>query len=141
MIKKVKLICIFVLLLFPSIAFTDIYRDKETDLDWYTVIGTPHSWNEAKEYCQDLKDDEYINWYLPSLYELKSLVDYDKYNPAIKSELINIKLGVYWSSSSYIGQKFNFWIVDFKSGKNDWNSGKDNKYYTLCVHKKLKKEK
>lgn len=134
--KNISFIGVIGMLVLPSIAFTDIYRDQETNLAWKIIDKPATNWSDANKECQNLKDNEngYTNWYLPSFYELKSLVEYDKYSPAITSELKDIELGLYWSSSRYLGRKSHFWMVDFKSGKNDWGH-EDDIHYVLCVHK------
>ena len=136
MIKKIKTVLMAGLVLFPTMVFTEIYSDKETKLSWQTITNNDKlSWNEATKYCQDLIYDGSDDWYLPNIYELKSLVDYNKYNPAIKDKSIDIKLdSSYWSSSLHIGRKSNVWVVDFKSGKNDWLH-EEIKNYVLCVRK------
>ncbi len=66
-------------------------------------------------------------------YELKSLVDYKKYNPAIATTLIDIKTDDwYWSSSKDVTDSAYSWRVNFKDGNDLWNL-KSHKNYALCV--------
>ena len=101
--------------------------DKETKLLWQKNPSTKQmTWREAKEYCESLE------LRLPNLYELKSLVDYNKYNPAIRTNLINIKSGYYWSASEYKGNSSDAWDVNFNVG-NDRLVNRKGRNYVLCV--------
>jgi len=104
--------------------------DSKTELSWQKKPSTKKmQWQEAKNYCEDLE------LRLPNLYELKSLVDYGKYNPAIRTSLIDIQTDDwYWSSSIYKGKSdsSSAWGVNFKNGFDFWGS-QTNTYSVLCV--------
>jgi hypothetical protein len=104
--------------------------DAKTELSWEANPSSQlMNWEDAKKHCEDLE------LRLPNLYELKSLVDYTKYNPAIRTSLIDIKTDDwYWSSSPYLGKKdsSSAWHVDFYNGPDSWDRT-TNTYYVLCV--------
>ena len=104
--------------------------DAKTELSWEANPSSQlMNWEDAKKHCEDLE------LRLPNLYELKSLVDYKKYNPALRTSLIHIKTDdYYWSSSPYLGKKdsSSAWRVSFKDGNDGWN-GKTDTGYVLCV--------
>ena len=102
--------------------------DHETKLSWESnPSSNKMKWTEAKAYCRSLE------LRLPNLYELKSLVDYKKYDPAIRTNLISIKTDdSYWTSSVYKNDSSNAWHVRFRNGLDSWHS-KILTYYVLCV--------
>ena len=102
--------------------------DAKTELLWQKRPSTKKmKWQEAKAYCKSLE------LRLPNLYELKSLVDYAEYNPAIRTKLIEVKTDDwYWSSSEYKGDSSSAWAVYFGNGYDGW-SNKTRTYYVLCV--------
>ena len=103
--------------------------DSKTELFWQKKPSTKKmQWQEAKTHCEDLE------LRLPNLYELKSLVDYGKYNPAIRTSLIDIKTDDWYWSSSYKGKSdlSSVWSVHFDYGSDSWNVHTFT-YYVLCV--------
>jgi len=104
--------------------------DSKTELSWeLNPSSEKMNWHEAVKHCENLE------LRLPNLYELKSLVDYTKYDPAIGTNLINIKTDdYYWTSSSYVGKSDNpsAWLVYFDDGDDNWYY-KTGTSYVLCV--------
>jgi hypothetical protein len=71
------------------------------------------------------------DWRLPTIQELNSLVNYEKYEPAC--DLEDTRSGYYWSSSPYgSDSSYNAWGVYFKSGSNNWHN-KSYVYLVRCV--------
>ena len=72
---------------------------------------------EASE-CEHLG---FKDWRVPTIKELLSIVDYERFNPAIDT---NVFLGAvpdyYWSSSPVTDVSGNGWVVDFYDGYDDW---------------------
>lgn len=129
--KKIIFVSVILTLLLNANDFTKqgaLVYDAKTGLKWETNPSSKKfSWSEAKRYCQDK------SMRLPNIDELKSLVDYSKYNPAIRTNLIHIKTDdYYWSSSEVVSNSSNVWDVRFKYGDDYWND-KTDKYYALCV--------
>ena len=104
--------------------------DEKTELSWQKKPSSKKmTWLDAKNYCESME------LRMPNLYELKSLVDYAKYNPAIRTDLIDIETDdYYWTSSPYVGKSDNpsAWLVYFYSGDDYW-SNKTYTLYVLCV--------
>ena len=128
--KAIIFICLCIGILFAGdfeVKGSMVY-DEETKLLWQkNPSNKKMTWSEAKDYCESLE------LRLPNLYELKSLVDYTKYNPAIRTNLINIKTDDwYWSASEYKGNSSGAWFVDFNYGNDNWDRKKSS-YYVLCV--------
>ena len=125
-------------LLTTAIYSADLSRDNDgiitdisANLEWQdNVVSAEKNWNEAISYCEDLSLGRHDDWRLPNRNELISIVDYSKYNPAIKENIFqNITSSYYWSSSSYASYSSNAWIVNFSNG----SMGYDNKTYSNYV--------
>jgi len=113
----------------------DLVYDSKTELTWQSSPSSQKfNWSDAQNYCNNLSYGGQSDWRLPNIYELKSLVDYTKYNPAIAIDLINIDTDYpyYWSSSKDIDDSSHAWNVNFKHGYDLWN-GKSFKGLALCV--------
>ena len=111
---------------FELISADRVY-DNETELLWNTHSSKKSlNFNDAKSYCKELK------LRLPSHSELKSLVDYSKYEPAIATDLIEvIKDKMYWTSTSYYHND-TYWTVYFVNGK-DLHRQRNTQHYVLCI--------
>jgi len=91
------------------------------------------NWNSAKKYCEDLKYGSRDDWKLPTIYQLKTLIDYNKYNPATVTNLIDIKIYNYYWSSSIDDKNSSLALgILFKDGNDDFRK-KTDKLYLLCL--------
>jgi len=79
---------------------------KTSIINWSDAIALP--WEDAKEYCKGLDLGNYYDWRLPSLRELFSIVDYKRYQPAIKKPIKNVAGGFYWTSSLVVADTSGF---------------------------------
>ena len=113
----------------------EVVTDSATGLMWQddasvkSIIG---SWSGAKEYCKNLTQSGYSDWFLPSIVELESIVDIKRYNPAIKKEFQNSVSSYYWSSSPSVPSSDYAWLVYFKSGYS-YRSNKTGNLYVRCA--------
>lgn len=133
--------------LFAAVRFTNngdgTVTDHGTGLVWQKCsrgqnavdcagMPTTANWQAALQYCRNLSLDS-RNWRLPSVNELKSIVDYSKYDPSIHTGYFpNTRASFYWSSSNIVGGADNAWFVHFASGYVS-NSNKASGYYVRCV--------
>ena len=115
-----------------------IVIDQTTGLQWqddYSNNGgsvKKATWEDAKTYCENLTLGGYSDWRLPSIEELKSIVDYGKSDPAIDPIFENVVFYLYWSSTTLASFSSNAWFVHFADGHNDWDN-KSYSYYVRCV--------
>jgi hypothetical protein len=119
----------------PTSTANTVY-DASTGLRWQDnpdAKTLKRDWEGAKSYCENLTLDGYSDWRLPSYPELLTLVEYTKYNPAIKTGFKNTATDdFYWSASPNVDFGLNAWVVFFGSGSTD-NNSKTGKYYVRCV--------
>ena len=124
------------LLMFASDRFKKtelVVYDKETKLTWQREGSSKKmTWSDAKEYCINLLLGGYDDWRLPNIDELKSIVKYDRYDPAINTDYFDIKSSWYWSSTTYVSNSSDAWGVNFNRGSDGWGS-KSGHGCALCV--------
>jgi hypothetical protein len=108
--------------------------DIRTGLMWQKEASTlDMTWQNAIKYCENLSLSDYNDWRLPTLQELRSIVDYSKHNDAINQDFFNGLLSAfYWSSTSYADYTGSAWGVYFNYGY-DSNFAKDSSYYVRAV--------
>ncbi len=80
--------------------------------------GKEVTFAKAEQALKDLRAGGFDDWRLPTRAELLSLVDLDKYRPAIDTALFpDTKSSFYWSSTPYAGYPADYaWGVDFYNG-------------------------
>jgi hypothetical protein len=91
--------------------------DTRTKLVWQQSSSSKqYTWKDAHKYCEKLNLAGYNDWRLPTIEELKTLIE-KKHKPTIcpafkcKSDWY-----WYWSSSSFVGGPLVAWLVGFGFG-------------------------
>jgi len=79
--------------------------------DWFDTSG-----DTAINYCANLTLGGYDDWRLPSFEELKSIVDYDRYSPALSPIFVNFVSDYYWSATTSTNSDILVWEVHFGNG-------------------------
>jgi hypothetical protein len=100
----------------PSLqaAAGEVY-DGLTGLTWQQSELPPGSFSKASTYCQNKATTSMLDWRLPTLQELVSLLDYGRHNQAADlTAFPNITGTPYWTASS--SPTSGHWLVDFKEG-------------------------
>ncbi|MFH2122585.1 MAG: DUF1566 domain-containing protein [Pseudomonadota bacterium] len=107
--------------------------DQGTGLMWQKGDDAiSRDWQSALAYCEDLTLLSKSDWRLPSIRELKSLVDDSRYYPAI-DPAFRSHSSSYWSATSVTGQPVgNAWVVNFSNGDDNWYL-KTARYRVRCV--------
>ena len=116
----------------------NIVTDTSTNRMWQddTDVGSiKKNWSDAKTYCTKLTLGGYTDWYLPSIEELVSITDKERYNPSISPLFQNINTAYYyWSATTYVDYTDNAWTVRFDNG-SDFNNFKTDGKYIRCARK------
>jgi hypothetical protein len=76
--------------------------------------------------------DGYSDWRLPRIAELKTIVDYSRYDSALP-DILHAKSAEYWSGTTNAVRSDYAWLVYFYYGDDGWND-KANAYYVRCFH-------
>jgi hypothetical protein len=109
--------------------------DNTNSLEWQDnadIKNQSFTYSEAFSYCNALSLAGTNNWRLPTINELRSIVDLDRSSPAIDINFNNSVNGFFWSTTSYAPDTEKVWSVFFTDG-NDYQQSKTNKAYTRCV--------
>ena len=110
--------------------------DTATGLMWQQSTGNDGdvlTWEDALDYSENLSLAGHDDWRLPDRNELQSLVDYDRYDPAIDTVAFpGTQSSGYWSSTSNALSTVLAWRVNFDSG-GVYGYGKPNSYYVRAV--------
>ena len=101
------------------------------------IPGTYKTWQSALDYVACLNTNNYLgydDWRLPNRKELRSLIDYSNYNPALTSghPFTSVQSGTYWSSATCTYYTNGAWIVNMWNGHVDYG-GKGHVDYVWPV--------
>ena len=111
--------------------------DVSTGLMWQQAgAESEMSWDAAISHCEGMSLAGYNDWRLPNREELRSIVDYNVSDPAIKSDFFSDTVSsMYWSSSTILGDSqgpFRAWGVYFGNGIANYYY-KSDAYYVRAV--------
>ena len=122
--KSVLLIAIFSTLLFANFSRSgNIVTDHSTGLMWEDQSSIKKAnWKDAINYCENLRLDGYSNWHLPNINELRSIVDYDRYDPAIDPTFKNTKSSDYWTNTTVKWDSSISWVLNFYYGNGYYHN-------------------
>ena len=111
--------------------------DSVTTLMWQQGDGQNSSyrtWEDALDYCENLSLGGHSDWRLPNVRELESIVDWDRYNPAINITYFpGCRSSYYWSGSIDAVNSGLAWHVDFYNGAVTGYNYEVYDYYVRCV--------
>lgn len=119
-------------------------HDADNTYTWYDsnpatnggYAGTPGNGTDTQDFIAALNNQNFggfSDWRLPTRKELRSIVDYGRYDPSVHSAyFINMVAANYWSSTSRANGTNSAWNVYFYYGFDD-SSPKSNSRYVLAV--------
>ena len=111
--------------------------DSVTTLMWQQGDGqnsSDRTWEDALDYCENLSLGGHSDWRLPNVRELESIVDWDRYNPAINTIYFpGCRSSYYWSGSIDAVNSGLAWHVDFYNGAVTGYNYEVYDYYVRCV--------
>jgi len=124
----------------PYTSKNETVIDKGTGLEWQKKSSLqPYNWQNALAYCENLALNSHNDWRLPNIRELKSLVDYSKYYPAIAPG-IPCQSSIYWSATSVASDtQTSAWSVFFGNGDDIWKI-KSMSFNVRCVRAGLSQQ-
>ena len=88
------------------------------------VTGDAQKFNfdESLKAASEYEHLGFKDWRVPTIKELLSIVDYDRFNPIIDTDVFLETVPYhYWSSSPVHSSNSYAWVVDFYSGNSNWN--------------------
>jgi hypothetical protein len=108
--------------------------DISTGLMWQKSSSSDKTWEQALAYCEGLNLGTNTDWRLPTIKELRSLVDYSRYSPAINTTYFpDTVSALYRASTTSATHTGGAWGVPFYDGRYDGMYGKDDSYYVRAV--------
>jgi len=119
-------------------SFTDhgdgTVTDNVTGLMWQQDEDTAgRNWEGALAYCETLDLADHRDWRLPDAKEMFSIVDNERYDPAIDITYFPSMVSSYFfSSSTYAYDPQYVLIIEFGEGRF-FDMGKLSHYYVRCV--------
>lgn len=110
--------------------------DTTTGLMWQdNATSATTNWEDANTTCESLSIGAHNDWRLPTMQELKTLVDRSRVNPAINPIFHYVThtwpSDKYWSSTPFVGGT-QAWYVGFHNG-GDYPDFLSNSHNVRCV--------
>lgn len=114
----------------------EVVLDKNTGLEWQRIISeSPLNWLSADSYCRNLT---YAGggWRLPTPNELLTIVDINRYNPAVDITFFpDTYIKYFWTSPTFAWYYDEKWYIDFTTGYPH-STGNEMKFSVRCVRGK-----
>lgn len=113
-----------------SSVVTGTVTDSHSGLMWQQPAGSQtQAWSAALLYCEGLTLGGFLDWRVPDIKELRSLVDDTSFDMTV---FAGTPQGGFWSSTSRAGSPNFAWYVAFTSGVV-YTDLKTSSIYVRCV--------
>ena len=108
----------------------DTVTDRKTGLMWQQYgISSKMNWQEAISYCESFQLADYNDWRFPNKEELRSIIDYDQFDPCVDSTYFPGTMPEeYWSSTTSPKNLWAAYVIDFSSGDDDFINKQEDRY-------------
>ena len=90
----------------------DYYEDPGND----SPSKLASNLQDAIDFCENSDLNNHLDWRLPNVNELKTILDISKYSPAIDGNFSSTENGAYWTSTSDIKNINKVFSVNFGDG-------------------------
>jgi len=109
--------------------------DYQTGLVWQrTASAQKFNWTSAFAHCSEIGHGGSPAWRLPTLDELKGIVDSSRINPSIDIDAFpGTPSDAFWSSTPHAVYPDTWWLVYFNEGSSDYNSLSKYAWWVRCV--------
>ena len=114
----------------------EVVIDNTTGLMWQDdaeAKTVSKNRQDAKAYCQALTLGGYTDWRLPTIRELKSIVDRGRYKPATDLVFQNVENYGYWSSTPDASGSGEIWGINFINGYTHLEGPWISTHHIRCV--------
>ena len=103
--------------------------------DCSTGGAVQYSWSNAISYCEALNLGNRLDWRLPNINEITTIIDFTKSSgPLINSNIFpNTISNAYYSSTTVSYNTNNAWVLAFWYGGIGWVGNKTTSVYIRCV--------
>ena len=126
---------IFLMIVTATLLMANTYTDEKAGLIWQDDVAAENVkgyWDDALEYCDNLRLNKHRDWRLPTVRELYTLIDLNADDPAAIEQLAHVASGDYWSGSVCVSDLADAWLVYFEDGVVNHYS-KTRKRHIRCV--------
>jgi len=136
--------CVYSKELLPQpfyIKYKDIVIEQSRHIMWEDDAHTKTkrlNFKDAQNYCKNLTLQGYDDWQLPNIKQLRSLVDYTKFSPAIDRAFEHCSIYSYFSSTPY--EKKYAETIEFNNGL-DGHAAKTRTQYVRCYREMTQSQK
>ena len=118
-----------------------IWQDNANVIEDYKTksVNGKYNWEATFEFCNNLSIGSFINWRVPNINELKTLINYNVNRPSIYSDfvyqgaVINGSEMYYISSTSLLSDSLKAWRINFYTGFTS-TEAKDNSTGTPSIY-------
>ena len=94
-----------------------ILRDTITGLYWQAIDGGEMTFEQAIQYCQNLRLGAFSNWRLPNAQEAFSILNQGTLNPALATQFFTKTSAEYWwTSTVQVGDSNKVWVSNAGGG-------------------------
>lgn len=112
---------------------SDSHVGELTWQDDYRAKSKKLNTADARNYCAALNSGGFNDWRLPSIEELRSIIDFTRYNPSINRAFKHTAIDdLYWSITPGANSSHFNWFVNFSYGYDD-KYANSYLYYVRCV--------